>query len=409
MKTILEEEHSSQHHNSEFLPKNDHFRTTSRISRQSTWNTETTETTEVANNTSSRNRKRSENMFFGKKKAKKEEIDEESPEQYDVNAEESDDDIPPPPPGTQSNSQLFDDEGSEGKGSPAVEAEDVGVSFLTDPSDDDDAANRNPHRRKKMLLVFGALASLAILLGLTIKYARNGTSSSSQSVAGLESSETFFETGNETVAIESKEEEEEYEEEVEYEEEEVEEEKDEYEEEMTDAPKDEYETMAPTDKATEEGTYTGTTYGTMEATEEGTVGATSGATVGATYADTYADTDAATEEGTDAGTEAEKFNDCTTDELYVSSKCDAGMTSATITMCASKDDESMFWEWIETPALYQSTAYNDWGWLTQGRSDTIERFGIPPGTYEIGLFSNGDESLSEYPLITSTSFTIICG
>jgi hypothetical protein len=324
-------------------------------------------------------------MVFGMKKKDKEMTtpspDEETPVDvgdYGMEPASDDDDeassIPPPPPGVKSASEMFrDEEGSEATAPPpADEPEGQNVSFLTEHSAGDKNM-KDPNRRKKLLLILAAIATFCIFLGLTISYARKdkGESSSASSVSNLDRDETFFETGSNKVPIED----------------------------GTDEPDTITSTVAPTDGDTEDNTATDAP--TDRDTEDGTA--------------TDAPTDGDSEEVTDAGTEENStFNDpngpggldCVKDQMFASSSCEGGTTTATISMCVTNEIDDQFWAWIETPIQYQASARNDWDWLSNGM--TVDKVGIPPGYYEIGLYANGDSRLSEYPLITSTSFTIVC-
>jgi len=98
--------------------------------------------------------------------------------------------------------------------------------------------------------------------------------------------------------------------------------------------------------------------------------------------------------------------ECITDEISVSSSCENGVTSASINICLFDNISDQYWAWVDTPREYAPFVARDWGWLRDGTKR--EMSGLPEGTYVLGLYSNGEETLDEYPLITSTEFTITC-
>jgi hypothetical protein len=356
-------------------------------------------------------------MVFGMKKEKEGNVpivpDEETPVDvgnYDMEPASDDDDdvssVPPPPPGVKSTSEMFRDEESEATpaptqddGSQSPEPEGQNVSFITEPSNS--YKMKDPNRRKKLLLILAAIATFCIFLGLTISYTRRNSNSStvSSSAAADAGDGPFFDTGSSTNPID-----------------------------QTDAPTLDDGTDAPTNgDATEDSTATDApTDGDTEvstATDAPTDGDTEGSTATASPTDgntedstaTDAPTDGVSEGGSDSGTEADStWNDpngtggfdCVVDRMFASSSCEGGKTTATITMCVTDPIDDQFWSWIETPTQYKAVARNDWDWLRNGM--TVDKVGIPPGYYEIGLYADGNSNLSEYPLITSTSFIIAC-
>ncbi|KAG7352838.1 hypothetical protein IV203_008886 [Nitzschia inconspicua] len=348
-------------------------------------------------------------MVFGRKKKQeheKEVLDEEAPPSDGVEMDDDSSDggsVPPPPPDVTSTSDMFRDEPShsvDGQGNiQGDDREKTGISFLTDSTDGDenDPKKHNSHRGKKSLLFFLFIATLAALIGVTVSYARKPSSETavSSSQANVSPEDGFFDADGEPVTV---------------------------------APANSpvmtpgEETMPPTEVGTEESTEQGTadptnasTDGVTDAatdavTDGVTDAATDASTDGGTDAGTDAPTDGGTDAGTDAGTEEDTTTvgpgefDCVVNQMFASSRCSGGTTSATITICILDAIQDQFWRLLSSPAGYDGA--DEWGWLSDGM--TIQMQDIPAGRYEIGLFAGGDEDLDEYPLITSTSFQVIC-
>lgn len=350
-------------------------------------------------------------MVFGGGRKKQEEVvatDEESPANYDVvlddDSSEEGDSVPPPPPGTMSKSDFFRDEVAPispeestfmVKEESSGDRKDNGISFLTENSTDEYTADRkekgqDSNRRKKFFLIFAFIATLAILIGLTVKYAQNPSKSGSvvSSAQQQTADESFFDPNDEPVTVEPAE-------------------SDSVgvvtatpvPEEPVRTPETPVVTAAPSTEATE---VAGESISTPEFP-------TTAPSEDATEAATEEFTDAATDAVTDVVTAASTFDgpgefDCVVDQMFASSSCTGGVTSATVSICLTGAIEDQFWQWINYPAGYE--AVEDWGWLSEGI--TIRREGIPQGFYKIGLFGNGNADLVEYPLITSTSFQVLC-
>jgi hypothetical protein len=281
-------------------------------------------------------------MFGRKKKQEQEQVasDAENPN-YGMDVDDESDDgssVPPPPPGTASKSDLFKDETS--KDGPGGEAN--GISFLTDSTDDDELKKQkeeDPNKKKKYGLIFLFIATLAILVGLTIKYAQTQPSSSASATPTGQEEDAFFDASNEAIGVDN---------------------------------------------------------GSIPVV---TANPVQPGTVAPTDAVTDADTDLATFPGPGE-------MDCAINAIYASSSCSGGSTSTTITICFNDIIEDQFWQWIETPEAYQEFVEDDWGWLSD--SMTIQRDDLPVGLYSVGLYSNGDQVLDEYPLIASTEFQVLC-
>ena len=106
---------------------------------------------------------------------------------------------------------------------------------------------------------------------------------------------------------------------------------------------------------------------------------------------------------TDAGTVAA----CVANDVTVLTTCDDEGATVTFDFCLIDDMADQFWEWVSTPQLTPQVVTNEWAWLRDG---LVAEFAFPlaDGTYEIGLFSNGEEQLRQYPLLNSTVFTVDC-
>lgn len=97
---------------------------------------------------------------------------------------------------------------------------------------------------------------------------------------------------------------------------------------------------------------------------------------------------------------------CTEDGITVLAGCENGVTYASMNYCLMGEVTDQFWEFVRTPPGTAPMVANDWGWIRDETSSEMPF--LPEGTFEIGLFSNGEQNLNQYPLITSTEFTISC-
>ena len=328
--------------------------------------------------------------LFGRKK-KEEDVVEEAQDDNELNLAYGNDDdcstegdsLPPPPPGTGSTKQnlsLNDSHTVEDSPS-ADEANDVGDSMLSDDpnsSMDEKDKDQDSSRRNKMLLIFASIATFCILLGLAIKLgldskelqnrssanasdldgtdadAANDGSSFDSPIAGGDAEEDVFTTSDTIPPVE-------------------------IELEVVTTP------IVPT---------------VGELTQVPTIDSS------------VVVTDAATGGATDAGTDDDGLTDdfavteCAVDEISASSSCDNGVSSTSIRMCIADETSDQFWAWIETPEAYAPIQFRDWGWVREGQDREV--LGLPEGNYVLGLYSNGNEDMDEYPLIASSEFTILC-
>jgi hypothetical protein len=113
--------------------------------------------------------------------------------------------------------------------------------------------------------------------------------------------------------------------------------------------------------------------------------------------------------GTDSPTENLEFPECIFNQVSADVTCaDDGSSVVTVFVCKPGEATDEFWAWESTPVEYQSAAQNDWNWL--GSTGTIEivRNNLPKGPYTFGLYGQGRENLVEYPLLASANFTIGC-
>jgi hypothetical protein len=305
------------------------------------------------------------------------------------------DSLPPPPPGEEStkhNLSLNDSHTVEDSPS-ADEANDVGVSMLSDPDSSMDEKNKDQDSsgRKKMLLIFASIATFCILLGLAIKLgldskelknrssadaseldgteagAANDGPSFDSPISGGDAEEDIFTTSN-TIPPEE------------------------------DIPDPDVIVDTTVIEPEVDTTPTSTVgESTQVPTIDSSVDVTDAATTDVTGVVTGGVTDAST--GDDFA-----VIECAVDEIFASSSCDNGVASTSIRMCIADEISDQFWAWIETPDA--SFQVRDWGWVREGTARKIS--GLPEGNYVLGLFSNGDEFMDEYPLIASSEFTIFC-
>jgi len=101
------------------------------------------------------------------------------------------------------------------------------------------------------------------------------------------------------------------------------------------------------------------------------------------------------------------FSGCIANDVSVITTCDDGGAVVSFEFCLIDEMTDQFWEWVSTPQRTPQIIANDWGWLRDGEVAEFP-FVLADGTYEIGLFSNGEEQLREYPLLNSTVFTVDC-
>jgi hypothetical protein len=309
-------------------------------------------------------------MVFGRKKKHQ---PEETGTRVDLDDYSSDGEgsVPPPPPGMTSDGKMFRDTESQNAKQPTImsgftageEGEENGISFLTDYADEDDQDEKQQdlHRRKKMLLIFFFLASLAGLVGLAVMYASQQQPIEKANVSTSQAEITPQDSVSGTGSLA-----------------------------VTGAPVAFAASLAPSPAPVTEAP---TPADTEEGTDELTLDATEGVT------------DAGTDEGTDGSQERSEVlftfeYDCVDHQIFASSSCTAGLTSATIVMCMKGAIKNVYWSWIEYPVDYAAFAVSDWGWLSDGM--TIYRDNMPPGEYKIGLYGNDDN------LVTSTTFNVLC-
>lgn len=145
--------------------------------------------------------------MFGRKKKQEQAMQDAEAPNYGVDMDDvSDDDssVPPPPPGAASKRDTFKDETSNGKNAykDAEGGDDNGISFLTDSTDDEELKKekeQDSNKRKKYGLIFLFVAMLAILVGLTVKYARKPSSKSAATSTGQGEDSFYDAASGETV------------------------------------------------------------------------------------------------------------------------------------------------------------------------------------------------------------------
>jgi len=119
------------------------------------------------------------------------------------------------------------------------------------------------------------------------------------------------------------------------------------------------------------------------------------------------ETAAPTTNATQVPTEFDPFAKCEANGISVLTTCRGeGGASVTFNFCLVEDVSDQFWEFVSTPPRVPQVIANDWAWLRDGASDEIPF--LPDGTYEVGLFSNGEQNLQQYPLMNSTEFIVAC-
>jgi len=99
--------------------------------------------------------------------------------------------------------------------------------------------------------------------------------------------------------------------------------------------------------------------------------------------------------------------ECVANEVSVVTTCNNNrVAAATMSFCLVDEVSDQFWAWVRFPQRTPQSVATNWGWMGEGAEAELPR--LPEGIYEIGLFSNGEEVLDEYPLITSTKFVVSC-
>lgn len=348
-------------------------------------------------------------MVFGRKKKDEEvvEVDQDNdlavaygnPELDQLNDGDSSlgDSVPPPPPdidaGEETKHNLTLNESFTDDGQ-SIEANEFGPSMPSDPDDSTgEKKEQDPNKLKKLLLILLCAGSFCVLLGLSIKL---GVSSKQ---AKTEASFNAVEEGtNENGSFDSP----------------IMEDpitvKDVPEEIIESVPEDVEELEIPQQEtdAMIDSTDAGTDITPVEDVSQVP------AVVEQTVAPTIFNSQVGTAPGTNFGTvfntdknsngQELSFEDCFANEIVVASGCDNGVTFVDMGFCFVNGVSDEFWAWVDTPQSYVQFIETDWGWLRDGVQR--EAFGLPEGAYTLGLFSNGEQALAEYPLITSTEFTI---
>jgi len=110
--------------------------------------------------------------------------------------------------------------------------------------------------------------------------------------------------------------------------------------------------------------------------------------------------------GTSSGTSL-GFDDCVANEISVLTTCNNNRVAAVnMSFCLIDEMSDQFWEFVSTPPQIAQVIANNWGFMRDG---AITELVLPQGDYEVGIFSNGDQNLNRYPLVTSTQFVVRCG
>mmetsp|Transcript_22326 Transcript_22326/g.53103 ORF Transcript_22326/g.53103 Transcript_22326/m.53103 type:complete len:325 (+) Transcript_22326:142-1116(+) len=101
------------------------------------------------------------------------------------------------------------------------------------------------------------------------------------------------------------------------------------------------------------------------------------------------------------------FEECIANDITVLTSCNInGAASASMSFCLVDAITDQFWEFVYTPPQIELAIANDWGWMRDGSAKELAF--LPEGTYEVGLFSNGNQAAATYPLITSREFVVNC-
>lgn len=122
-----------------------------------------------------------------------------------------------------------------------------------------------------------------------------------------------------------------------------------------------------------------------------------------TVVPTVVDTTLLTSNESTGGTSA--FHTCGNDDTDVFARCENGAGVVDLFFCLVNDVSDEFWEWTDTPATYAIPG-RGWGWLREAAQR--EFVNLPDGTYTMQVKGNGDQILEEYPIISTTEFTISC-
>ena len=365
-------------------------------------------------------------MVFGRKKKQEPEVIEEAtPNQEDDLAlaygnedlDEYNDDssngdsVPPPPPGETAKQDLSHDDSRTLEDSPSIEAN--GVSMISDPDDKEP----DPSRRQKLLLVFLCFASFCALLGLATFYGLSRADNNASLNSGVEDinengsfdspiadgdekmeesapTATTSPISNDNVNVVQ-----------------------ETPEDTTPTTEVEVDTSpitvvevdtSPTTEVEVDTTPT-TAVDQIPAVSEKTAAPTIDSSIDVTSPNSLANSNIVSAFSTDASSSAmspDPSENCVANEIFVSSGCENGVTFSSISICLLDDVSDQFWAWADTPPEYARFVARDWGWVRDGTERQMSD--LPEGTYVLGLYSNGQDVLDEYPLITSTEFTITC-
>lgn len=114
-------------------------------------------------------------------------------------------------------------------------------------------------------------------------------------------------------------------------------------------------------------------------------------------------------DGSSTSSSENLFADCVANEISVLTTCNGnGFASANMTFCLVDDVSDQFWQWVNTPPRTAQGLRNRWGYLRDDAGAEIAF--LPEGTYEVGIYSDGDLMLNpnQYPLITSFEFVVNC-
>lgn len=304
----------------------------------------------------------------------------------------TEDSIPPPPPdlgageNTKQNTTHDDSMSDDGQ---SVEATQYEFSMLTDlKSSTEEEKEEDPNNRKKIVLILLCAASFFVLLGLSIKYGMSRNQS--KNGASLNSVE---ENANENGSFDSP----------------IMEDPTTATEEVVGEEYTPEEEMGAITNTAEVEVDTTPTEGVdqVPAVAEQTLAPSNDNTQIGTLIVSNIETTVPSDANSNEVTSQGLFKDCIADEISVATGCDEnGVTFVGMDFCLANDVSDEFWAWIDTPQSYAQFVISDWEWLRDGAER--EDFGLPEGTYVLGLFSNGQQVLTEYPLITSTEFTISC-
>lgn len=260
------------------------------------------------------------------------------------------DSIPPPPPAGDVVETKKEDDSRTLEESPSVGANDNSEGSI------DEKDEEKLIKRKKLLLIAGCIISFFILLGLSIEYGKRRNRSGVNVIlanGANESSSSSPVPGSELepVVVEN------------------------------DATQDVTSTTNTT-------SITGTDFLDLETSAPSINSSIDGSSI-------------TSSDGVNA------FADCVANEIFVSTTCNNnGFASASMSFCLVDDLSDQFWEWVNTPPRTAPGLANRWGYLRDNAEAEIAF--LPEGTYEVGIYSNGDLVLNQYPLITSLQFVVNC-